>query len=155
MADDTPTEHTLVIIKPDGVQRRLIGEIIARFERKGLRILAMKMMRIDRPLAEQHYAVHEGKPFYEALLEFITSSPVVVMILEGREAIGVVRRMMGATNPAEAAPGTIRADLAMQTTYNLVHGSDSPETARYEMGLFFTQSERVSYPDPVGVGAYV
>jgi nucleoside-diphosphate kinase len=148
MADETHMQRTLVIIKPDAVQRRLIGEIIYRFERRGLHIIAMKLLHIDRPLAEKHYAVHKGKPFYEPLLAFITSAPAVVMILEGHEAIGVVRRMLGATNPAEAEPGTIRADFAMQTTYNLVHGSDSPETASYEMNLFFSPHEIVSLPSP-------
>jgi nucleoside-diphosphate kinase len=147
---EDPIERTLVIIKPDAVQRRLIGPIIARFEQRGLRIIAMKMIQIDRPLAERHYAVHKGKPFYDSLLEFITCAPVVVVILEGHEAISVVRRMMGATNPTQAEPGTIRADYALQTTYNLVHGSDSPETAAYEMDLFFTPQETVSHPHPSG-----
>ncbi len=148
MADQERMERTLVIIKPDAVQRRLIGEIVTRFERRGLRIVGMKMMRISRPLAEEHYAVHKGKPFYESLLDFITAAPVVVMVLEGYMAIGAVRRMLGATNPAEAEPGTIRADYAMQTRYNLVHGSDSPEAAEREIGLFFDESEIVSHPRP-------
>ena len=146
MPDQPHIERTLVIIKPDAVQRRLIGEIVSRIERKGLRIIAMKMMQIARPLAEKHYAVHKGKSFYEPLLEFITCAPVVVMIVEGRMAISVVRRMMGATNPAEADPGTIRADLALQTSYNLIHGSDSPATAEHEMNLFFTPDKFVSHP---------
>jgi nucleoside-diphosphate kinase len=148
MTGQDPIERSLVIIKPDAVQRQLIGSIIARFEQRGLRIVAMKLMQIDRPLAERHYAVHKGKPFYEPLLSFITSAPAVVIILEGHKAISVVRRMMGATRPVEAEPGTIRGDLAVQTTYNLVHGSDSPETAAYEVGLFFSPEEIVSYCRP-------
>jgi nucleoside-diphosphate kinase len=138
-------EHTLVIVKPDAVQRGLIGEIIARFERRGLRIVALKLMHIDEPLARRHYAVHEGKPFYEPLIRYITSSPVVVMVLEGNDAIEIVRRTMGATNPAEAAPGTIRADLGLEIGRNLVHGSDGPETAAFEVPLFFSEREILSY----------
>jgi nucleoside-diphosphate kinase len=138
-------ERTLVIIKPDAVQRGLIGEIIARFERRGVRIAGMKLMQIDEPLARRHYAVHEGKPFYEPLIRYITSSPVVVMVLESNNAIDVVRRTMGATNPAEAAPGTIRADLGLEIGRNLVHGSDGPETAAFEVPLFFTEDEILSY----------
>ena len=148
MGEQDNLERTLVIIKPDAIQRRLLGEIVTRFERRGLHIVAMKMIEIDRPLAERHYAEHKGKSFYEALLAFITAAPVVVMVLEGPWAIGTVRRMMGATNPTEAEPGTIRADLALQTTYNLVHGSDSPETARREMDLFFAPAEFVSHVRP-------
>ena len=138
-------ERTLVIIKPDGVQRGLAGNIISRFERRGLRIAALKLMRISLELAQRHYAVHKGKPFYEPLLQYITSGPVVVMVLEGRDVIGTVRRTMGATNPAQAAPGTIRADLALETGRNLVHGSDSPETAAFEIPLFFSDDEILSY----------
>jgi nucleoside-diphosphate kinase len=138
-------ERTLVIIKPDGVQRGLAGDIISRFERRGLRIAAMKLMQISLELAQRHYAVHKGKPFYEPLLQYITSGPVVVMVLEGRDIIGAVRRTMGATNPAKAAPGTIRADLALETGRNLVHGSDSPETATFEIPLFFSDDEILSY----------
>ncbi len=138
-------ERTLVIIKPDGVQRGLAGDIISRFERRGLRIAAMKLMQISLELAQQLYAVHKGKPFYEPLIQYITSSPVVVMVLEGRDAIEIVRRTMGATNPAQAAPGTIRADLALETGRNLVHGSDSPETATFEIPLFFSDDEILSY----------
>jgi nucleoside-diphosphate kinase len=138
-------ERTLVIIKPDAVQRGLIGEIITRFERRGLRIAALKLIHIDEPLARRHYAIHEGKPFYEPLIRYITSSPVAVMVLEGNDAIEIVRRTMGATNPAEAAPGTIRADLGLEIGRNLVHGSDGPETAAFEMPLFFTEEEILSY----------
>jgi len=138
-------EHTLVIIKPDAVQRGLIGEIINRFERRGLRIAAMKLMQIDEALARRHYAIHEGKPFYEPLIRYITSSPVVVMVLEANDAIEIVRRTMGATNPAEAAPGTIRADFGLEIGRNLAHGSDGPETAAFEVPLFFTEDEILSY----------
>jgi nucleoside-diphosphate kinase len=138
-------ERTLVIVKPDGVQRGLTGEIIRRFERRGLRIGAMKLMQIPLELAQKLYAVHQGKHFYEGLLKYITSGPVVVMVLEGNDAIEIVRRTMGATNPAEAAPGTIRADFALETGRNLVHGSDSPETAKYEVPLFFRDDEILSY----------
>ena len=145
MPDSANTERTLAIIKPDAVQRRLIGEIVGRFERKGLRIIALKMIHIDPSLAERHYAVHKGKPFYEPLLEFITSDPVVVLALEGPQAIKALRNMMGATNPVEAAPGSIRGDYATEITFNLVHGSDSPENAQHELSLFFAPEEFVAY----------
>jgi nucleoside-diphosphate kinase len=138
-------ERTLIIIKPDAVQRGLIGTIITRFERRGLRIAAMKMMHITRELAKRHYAIHKGKPFYEPLIEYITSSPVVVTVLEGNDAIEIARRTMGATNPAEAAPGTIRADFGLEIGRNLVHGSDGPETAAFEVPLFFAEEELLSY----------
>lgn len=138
-------ERTLVIIKPDAVQRGLIGKIITRFERRGLRIAAMKLIQIDRELAQRHYAVHEGKPFYEPLLRFITSGPVVVMVLEGNNAIEVTRRTMGATNPAEAETGSIRADFGVEIGRNAVHGSDGPDTAAFEVPLFFTVDEVLSY----------
>ncbi|MGD9029294.1 MAG: nucleoside-diphosphate kinase [Anaerolineae bacterium] len=138
-------ERTLIIMKPDAVQRGLIGRIITRFERRGLRIAAMKLMQITRELAERHYAIHEGKPFYEPLLAYITSSPVVVTVLEGNDAIEIARRTMGATNPDEAAPGTIRADFGLEIGRNLVHGSDGPETAAFEVPLFFEEEEILSY----------
>ncbi len=138
-------ERTLVILKPDAVQRGLIGEIIARLERRGLRIIGMKLMQVSEELARKHYAVHEGRPFFPGLIEFITSGPVVVMALEGKNAIAVTRATMGATNPGNAAPGTIRADLALDIGYNLVHGSDGPETAATELALWFDESELVSY----------
>jgi nucleoside-diphosphate kinase len=138
-------ERTLVIIKPDAVQRGLIGEIITRFERRGLRIAALKLIRITEALARRHYAIHEGKSFYEPLIGYITSSPVVVMVLEGNQAIEVVRRTMGATNPTEAVPGTIRADFGLEIGRNLVHGSDGSETAAFEVPLFFTEDEILSY----------
>ena len=138
-------ERTLIIIKPDAVQRGLIGGIVTRFERRGLRIAAMKLIHIDEALAQRHYAIHQGKPFYAPLIEYITSSPVVVMVLEGNNAIEIARRTMGATNPAEAAPGTIRADFGLEIGRNLVHGSDGPETAKFEVKLFFDEEEILSY----------
>ncbi|HOR00316.1 MAG TPA: nucleoside-diphosphate kinase [Anaerolineae bacterium] len=139
-------ERTLVIVKPDGVQRGLVGPIISRFEARGLKIVGMKLMQIDRDLAARHYAVHEGKPFYAGLIDYITSSPVVVMVLEGPGAIDIARRTMGATRPAEAQPGTIRADFGLEVGRNLVHGSDGPETARCEIDLYFTEDELISWP---------
>jgi nucleoside-diphosphate kinase len=150
MSEQDQMQRTLVIIKPDAVQRHLAGEIIQRFERRGLRIIAMKMVQIGMDLAERHYAEHKGKPFYEPLIDYITAAPCIVMVLEGYSAIPLVRRMMGATNPADAEPGTIRADYAIQTQYNLVHGSDGPETAIREIGLFFEPSELVSQPTSTG-----
>ena len=138
-------ERTLVIIKPDGVQRGLIGSIITRLEQRGLKIVGMKMMQVDETLAKQHYAVHEGKPFFSGLIEYITSAPVVVMVVEGQKAIEITRRTMGATNPAEAAPGTIRADFALEIGRNLVHGSDGPQTAATEIALWFHEDELLSY----------
>jgi nucleoside-diphosphate kinase len=138
-------ERTLVLVKPDGVARGLIGEIISRFERKGLNIAALKLMQITRELAEKHYAIHRDKPFFPALLEFVTGGPVVAMVVEGPDAIAQVRALIGATNPANAAPGTIRGDLATVTTFNLVHGSDAPETAEVEIANFFTPREILSY----------
>ena len=130
-------EHTLVLVKGDGVRRRLIGEIIRRIEAKGLDIEILRLMDVSRDLAEEHYAEHREKPFFEELVEFITSTPVVAMRVQGEGAIKVMRNLMGATNPAEAAPGTIRGDLALSLPDNLVHGSDSPESAERELGLFF------------------
>ncbi|MCL5265924.1 MAG: nucleoside-diphosphate kinase [Chloroflexi bacterium] len=138
-------ERTLVIIKPDGVQRALTGPILARFESRGLRIAALKFMQIDRDLAERHYAIHKGKFFYEELVNYITSGPVAVMVLEGTEGIRVVRAMVGATRPHEAAPGTIRGDFALTGLRNLIHASDSPDTATAEIDLFFSPNEIVSY----------
>ncbi len=132
-------EETLVLVKGDGVRRRLVGEIIRRIEAKSLDIDAMKLMDVGRDLAEEHYAEHRDKPFFEELVEFITSTPVVAMRVKGEGAIKVMRNLMGSTNPAEAAPGTIRGDLALSLPDNLVHGSDSPESAARELGLFFGQ----------------
>jgi nucleoside-diphosphate kinase len=130
-------DRTLILIKPDAFARNLTGEIVARFERKGLRIAALKLMTMDPALAEQHYAEHEGKPFFGELVEFITSGPLVAMVLEGHEAVVAARQVIGATNPLEAAPGSIRGDFALEVGQNLVHGSDSNESAAREVGLFF------------------
>jgi nucleoside-diphosphate kinase len=138
-------ERTLIIIKPDGVQRGLIGPIISRLEARGLKIVAMKLMQITPELARRHYAIHEGKPFFQKLVSYITSAPVVVMILQGTKAIEIVRKTLGATNPQEAAPGTIRADYGLEIGRNLVHGSDGPETAAEEIALFFQEEEILSY----------
>jgi len=138
-------ERTLVILKPDAVQRGLIGPILTRLERRGLRFAALKLMQITPELAARHYAVHQGKPFYQGLIEFITSGPVVVAVIEGRDAINIVRKTMGATNPTQAEPGTIRADFGLEIGRNLVHGSDGLETAAYEIPLFFTEDELLTY----------
>ncbi|TEU14634.1 MAG: nucleoside-diphosphate kinase [Anaerolineales bacterium] len=138
-------ERTLVIIKPDAVQRGLIGETVSRLERRGLKIVGMKLMQIDEELARRHYSVHRGKPFFEGLIEYITSAPVVVMVVEGPKAIEAVRLTMGATDPVNAAPGTIRGDYALDILRNLVHGSDGPDTARTEVALFFGENELVSW----------
>ncbi len=139
------TERTLVLIKPDGVQRLLVGRILTRFEERGLKIVGMKLVAVDRALAEQHYDVHRERPFFPGLVEFITSSPLVAVALQGPNAIAVVRAMVGATRPHEAAPGTIRGDLALETAQNLVHASDGPETATTELALWFDPSELVDY----------
>jgi len=133
----TTADRTLVICKPDAVERRLVGEIVSRLERKGLRIVEMRMATITKEIAGQHYGEHQGKPFYDDLVAFITRGPVVLMVVEGPEAYSVVRNLMGATNPRQAALGTIRGDLAIELTENLVHGSDSPESAAREIALFF------------------
>ena len=138
-------ERTLVIIKPDGVQRGLIGPIITRLEQRGLRIVGLKLMRVTPELARRHYAIHEGKPFFDGLIRYIISAPVVVMVVEGKKVIEVVRATMGATNPVAAAPGTIRADYALEIGRNLVHGSDGPETAKTEVALFFKPEELLEY----------
>jgi nucleoside-diphosphate kinase len=139
------TERTLVLIKPDGVQRLLVGRILGRFEERGLKIVGLKLVHVDRALAEQHYAVHRERPFFGGLVEFITSSPLVAFALEGPNAIAVVRSMVGATRPHEAAAGTIRGDLALETAQNLVHASDGPETAETELALWFGPDELVDY----------
>src|SRR5436853_1970653 len=142
---DTPMQRTLILLKPDAVQRRLVGQITARFERKGLRLVGLKLVQVPRELAEKHYAVHKGKPFYESLLSFLTSGPTVAMVWEGREAVAVGRNLMGLTDGAKAPPGTIRGDLALSVQNNLVHGSDSRETARDEIALWFRPEELVGY----------
>jgi len=139
-------ERTLVVIKPDGVQRRLVGEILGRFERKGLRIAALRLMRVTRPLAEKMYAEHKGKDFYLPLMDFITASAVVAMVLEGREAVAIVRALLGATNSPEAAAGTVRGDFGLSRRHNLVHGSDSPASAEREIAVLFDKDELVDYP---------
>jgi nucleoside-diphosphate kinase len=136
-------EQSLVIVKPDGVERGLVGEVMGRFERRGLKLRGLRMMRIDQPLAERHYAVHKGKPFYEGLVEYITSGPVVVAVVEGPDAIATVRRMVGATKSNEAASGTIRGDFALTVERNIIHASDAPETAEYEKALYFQAGELV------------
>ena len=134
-------EKTLVLVKPDGVRRGLSGEIIARFEKRGLQIVALKLVQISRTMAEKHYAEHVGKPFFDNLVEFITSGPVVAMVVKGDHAIRAVRAMMGATNPLEAAPGTIRGDFALVMSENVIHGSDGSESAAREIEAFFAATE--------------
>ena len=136
-----PTERTLILLKPDALERRLVGELIGRLERKGLTIIAMKLMRIKHSQAEEHYAEHRQKPFFAELIGFITRGPVVALVTEGPQAVRVVRQMMGATNPFEAAPGTVRGDFGLELTANLVHGSDSLESARREIARFFSPAE--------------
>ncbi|HRV94840.1 MAG TPA: nucleoside-diphosphate kinase [Anaerolineae bacterium] len=138
-------EKTLIIIKPDGVERGLIGPIISRFEQRGLKFIGMKLMQVSDELARQHYAIHEGKPFFEPLIQYITSSPVVVMALAGPDAIKIARNTIGATKPSEAAPGSIRGDFGMMVGRNLVHGSDSVENGELEIGLWFDESELTDY----------
>ncbi|MFQ5589685.1 MAG: nucleoside-diphosphate kinase [Phycisphaerae bacterium] len=138
-------ERTLIILKPDAVQRRLIGRITQRFEDKGLSIVGMKFMRVSRELAERHYAPHRGKPFYPPLIDYITSGPVVVMVLQGDRSVAIARKLMGATFGYEADPGTIRGDFGVSRTFNLVHGSDSPETAAAEIALYFADDELLDY----------
>jgi nucleoside-diphosphate kinase len=130
-------ERTLILVKPDAFARNLTGEIIARFERKGLRLVALDLMTMTVEVAQQHYAEHEGKPFFDELVEFITSGPLVAMVLEGEKAIEAARQVIGATNPLQAAPGSIRGDFAVEVGQNMVHGSDSPESAAREVALFF------------------
>lgn len=134
-------ERTLVLIKPDGVQRGLVGEIVGRLEKRGLKIVAAKFMTVSRPLAEKHYSVHKGKPFYDSLIDYITSAPVFAMVWEGPFAIAAVRQTMGATRPTEAAPGSIRHDFALEVGRNLTHASDGPETAKEEINTWFQPDE--------------
>ena len=139
------TERTLVLVKPDGVQRLLAGRIIARYEERGLKIVGLKLVQVDRDLAERHYAVHREKPFFGGLVGFITSGPLVALALEGPNAIGIVRAINGATRPHEAAPGTIRGDFALETAQNIVHASDSAENAAFELDLWFSADELHEY----------
>ena len=138
-------QRTLVLMKPDAMQRGLAGEILSRLERRGLRIAALRLFQMDEAMARRHYGEHEGKPFYEGLISYITACPIIAAVLEGSDAVNVVRGTIGATNPAEAEPGTIRGDLALETGRNLVHGSDSPESAKREIALFFREDELHSY----------
>ena len=138
-------EKTLVLVKPDAIQRGLAGTIIERLERRGLRIVAIKMLHMDKSLAELHYAVHREKPFFNDLVRFITACPIVAAVFEGKNAVEVVRQTMGVTNSAKASPGTIRGDFAVDLQYNLVHGSDSPENAVKEIGIFFSPEEIFRY----------
>ena len=138
-------QQTLILLKPDAVQRRLVGSITARFEAKGLRLAGLKLVHSTREMAEKHYAVHKGKPFYESLLTFLTSGPTVAMVWEGREAVAVCRNLMGVTDGAKAIPGTVRGDYAISVQNNLVHGSDSPENAATEIALWFTKAELVAW----------
>ena len=138
-------ERTLVLIKPDGVQRGLVGVIIGRIERRGLRLIGIKMLQVSRSLAEKHYAVHKGKPFYDGLIDYIIASPVVAMTWQGSKAVEVVRQVLGSTNPTQASPGTIRADFAVDTGRNLTHGSDSAQTGELEVNLWFNLEELLDW----------
>lgn len=139
------TERTLVLIKPDGVQRLLVGRMLERYEQRGLKVVGLKLLHVQRDLAERHYAVHREKPFFQGLVEFIISAPLVAVALEGLNAVEVCRAINGATRPHEAAPGTIRGDLALDTAHNLVHASDSPETAESELALWFGPEDLLRY----------
>jgi len=139
------TERTLVLVKPDGVQRQLIGRILARYEERGLKVVGLKLVLTSRDLAERHYAAHRERPFFGSLVDFITSSPLVALALQGPNAIAVVRAINGATRPHEAAPGTIRGDFALETAQNIVHASDGPDAAETELGLWFTPAELIDY----------
>lgn len=138
-------ERTYVMVKPDGVQRNLVGELVARYEKKGFKIAGMKLIQLTPAIAEQHYAEHVGKPFFPGLVEYITSGPVVAMVLEGKDVVASVRAMNGATNPANAAPGTIRGDYAIEVGRNVVHASDSVESAAREIAIYFKEEELVTY----------
>lgn len=138
-------ERSLVLVKPDGVQRGLIGEVIARLERRGLRLVASKFLNVSKDLAEKHYAEHKGKPFYNGLIEYITSAPVMAMVWEGSDAVAAIRQTMGATKPTEAAPGSLRHDFALQIGRNLTHASDKPERGEQEVALWFNENELISW----------
>ena len=138
-------ERTLILVKPDGVQRGLVGKIIERFESRGLKLAGLKFMRMSEELASRHYAVHQGKPFYDSLVSYIISGPVVAMAWEGKQAVSIARTTIGATNPADASAGTIRGDFGVEIGRNLVHGSDGQETANYELALFFDESALISW----------
>ncbi len=138
-------QRTLILIKPDAMQRALAGEVLSRLERKGLKIVALRLLRVDDALARRHYAEHEGKPFLEGLISFITASPIIAGVFEGPNAVATVRQLMGATDPAKAEPGTIRGDLAVYIQNNLIHGSDSPESAEREIALFFDDDQVIAW----------
>ncbi len=138
-------ERTFVAVKPDGVERILVGEVVGRFEKRGLKLVGMKFMKVTKEMAEQHYGEHKGKPFYEGLVSYITSGPIVAMALEGKSAVALARQVIGATKPLEAAPGTIRGDLAVEIGRNIVHGSDSPENGQREISIFFKPEEIVEW----------
>ena len=138
-------DRTFIMIKPDGVQRGLIGSVISRIEAKGLKVIALKMIRVPSELALVHYAEHEGKPFYESLIRYITSGPVIAMVVTGEDVVNVVRTIVGITDPKKAAPGTIRGDFGMQVSMNIIHASDSNESAQREIGLFFRETEILTY----------
>lgn len=142
-------ERTFLMVKPDGVQRGLIGEILSRFERKGLQLVAAKLLQITPELAEKHYAEHVGKPFYPPLVDFITSGPVFAMVWQGDNSIALARALIGKTDAIDAAPGTIRSDFAVHTNFNLIHGSDSPESAKREIGIFFSDHELIEYTQTI------
>ncbi len=148
-------ERSLVLIKPDGVQRGLIGEIISRFEQRGLKLIAAKLLIVARPLAEAHYAVHKGKPFYSDLVDRITSSPVLALAWEGDQVVSAIRQTVGATNPMNAAPGSIRHDLGVTSEFNLVHASDSPENGEFEISLWFKPEELVTWKRDIDHWIYV
>lgn len=137
-------ERTFAMVKPDGVRRGLVGEIISRFEKRGIKVVALKLMQMTPEMAEEHYAEHKGKPFFPSVVEFITSGPVAAMVLEGENVVSAVRTMMGATDPKDSAPGTIRSDYALTMSENIIHGSDSPDSASREIGLFFSEKEIIS-----------
>lgn len=147
-------EKTFLMVKPDGVQRGLIGEIVSRFEKKGFQLVAAKLMTLPKELAEQHYAEHREKPFFDELVQFITSGPVFAMVWQGENIVATARQMMGATNPAEAAPGTIRGDYGVQVGMNLIHGSDSKESAEREINLFFNEEEHTKYEKTMDAWIY-
>ena len=147
-------EKSLVLIKPDAIQRGLAGEIISRLERKGLKIVAMKMLYMDKSLAQRHYAIHKGKSFFDDLVNFITSSPVIAIIFQGKNAVKIIRHMMGETDPAKAYSGTIRGDFGIDIGHNLVHGSDSPENASKEIDLFFSAEEIFNYDRELDIWIY-
>ena len=147
-------ERTYIMIKPDGVQRNLVGEVIKRFESKGFTLVGLKLLQPSRELAEQHYAVHKERPFFQSLVDFITSGPVVAMVWEGKGVIASARKLIGATNPLNAEPGTIRGDYGVDVGRNLIHGSDAPETAQEEIALWFTESELVSWTPTLAAWLY-